>query len=161
CSSDLERGAPAAGRGGQVAVRLDADHPGRLGGVSGQVVAGAAADVEQGRATPRPQLAHRRAGRVVGVDGAVLQLVHVGRAPDVGARDRPADRPAHATTVRRGALASDIRLRLATWLMSSACPMRRSHCPPLRYIRNARPMRSNWPRAWDTTASRSWSAPTR
>jgi hypothetical protein len=49
------------------------------------VETGTAADVEEVRSRPRPDLPHGLLDHPVGIDGAVLDLVHRRRPPDVGA----------------------------------------------------------------------------
>ncbi len=50
---------PAGGGGGEARVRLDADHAVRVGGEERQVETGAAAEVQDVRARPRADGAHR------------------------------------------------------------------------------------------------------
>ena len=65
-------------------VRLDADHLRRGPGPQREVEAAAAADVEDRAPGPVADLAHRGGDAVVGVGGAVLELVELGGVPDVG-----------------------------------------------------------------------------
>src|SRR5690606_32648997 len=77
---------PAGGRRREAGVRFHADDALGLLGEEGEVVAGAAADVEDVRALPRADGAHGVGEHAVGVGGAILQFVEVGGVPDVGAR---------------------------------------------------------------------------
>src|SRR5690606_19599932 len=68
-------------------VRLHPDHLPRLRGEVGQVVAGAAAEVEDAPPRPVRHRPHRGPDGPVGVDRAVLDLVDVRVVPDVRAGD--------------------------------------------------------------------------
>ena len=87
------------GEGDQVGVRLDADHRRGRRREPRQVEAGAAAEVEHGRARPRARSRAIAASiRPSRVGGAVLDLVGRGVVPDVGAGDRARQVAAQASS---------------------------------------------------------------